>query len=126
MSRPLYVMRERFERLRSIRGAHSRRCPPRVGSSSIRVNRSLTVPLLCSLRWCGFQVEGAYQIEGGITQGQAFDTGPQVDDVAFLATGGVEAVEDALLQMHAEGTATGVATVERAGATTLGSAAAQA
>src|SRR6266446_2121972 len=80
MSRPLYVMRERFERLRSIRGAHSRRCPPRVGSSSIRVNRSLTVPLLCSLRWCGFQVEGAYQIEGGITQGQAFDTGPQVDD----------------------------------------------
>src|SRR5260370_32917473 len=126
MSSPVSVMTEGGAVEQAI-AARTRPTDPRgVGSWYVHANRSLTVPLLCSLRWCGFQVEGAYQIEGGITQGQALDTGPQVDDVAFLGARRVEALKDAVVEMHAEGAAASVAPVERASATALATAAAPA
>ena len=53
------------------------------------------------------------------------DTGPQVNHVALGAAGLVEAVEDALLQVDAEGSATGVAAVDGTSAALLWAPAAQ-
>ena len=80
-------------------------------------NRSLTLPLLCCGR--GFEVERADQVEGGIAQGHHLDTGPEVNDVALLAAGGVEAVEDVVAEVDAEGAAAAVAAMNRAGAAAL-------
>src|SRR5215471_12539631 len=81
------------------------------------VNRALTVPLLWS--WSGFEVEGLHEIKSGMTKGHTANTGPQIDDVAFLAAVGVEAVENVLFQVDAEGSATAVAAVDRAGTAAL-------
>src|SRR5262245_1685742 len=45
--------------------------------------------------------------------------GPQVDDVALLATAGVEAVEGVAVQVDAEGAAASIAAVDRAGTALL-------
>src|SRR5262245_35861142 len=84
----------------------------------------LTVPLLCS-RGSGLQVEGADQVEGGIAEGHAVDTGPQVKDVSLPAALPGEAVKDVLLQVDAEALAAGVAAVDRARAASLRAPAAQ-
>ena len=49
--------------------------------------------------------------------------GPEVDHVAFLASGSVETVEDVFLEVDAEGLSAAVAAVERAGPFTLRAAA---
>jgi hypothetical protein len=54
------------------------------------------------------------------------DTGPQVDDISFLAAGLVMAAEDVVREMDAEALATGVAAVDGTGAAFLWAAAAQA
>jgi hypothetical protein len=88
-------------------------------------NFSLTVPLLGSGRR-GFEAEGGDEIEGGLAQGHAGDGGPQIDEVALLAAGVVEALEDVLFQVDAESFAPAVAAVQRTRATALGAAATQA
>src|SRR5947209_18956354 len=124
MSRPLYLMRQgemgkRRIGARTESGSARQRCFRRRA-----FHRSLTLPLLCS--GCRFEIEGADQVEGGFAQGHALDTGPEVNDVALLAAGGVEAVEDVVGQLDAEGAAAAVATVEGTGATALWAAAPQA
>src|SRR5262245_14283695 len=54
-----------------------------------------------------------------MTEGQAVDHGPQVNHVAFLGAGGVEALEDIRVQMDAEALAPPIAAVQRTGATAL-------
>ena len=85
-------------------------------------NRSLTVPLLC---WgCGFEIEEFHQFQGGVAQFQAFDGGPQVDDVALDGALGIEALEDVFFKMDTEGASLALA-VHRTGPTPLTPAAAQ-
>ena len=67
-----------------------------------------------------------HEIEGGFTQGQAVEGGPQVNDVALFGAGGVEALEDVVAQMDAEALTAAIAAVQRAGATALQSAPLQA
>jgi hypothetical protein len=52
------------------------------------------------------------KVEGRVAQGHALDTGSEVDDVAFLAAGGVEAGKDVVAEVDAEGAAAGVAAVD--------------
>jgi hypothetical protein len=85
-------------------------------------NRSLTVPLLCC--GCGFEVEECHQFQGGISQFQAFDGGPQVDDVPLDGALGIEALEDVFFKMDTEGASLALA-VHRAVPTPLAAAAAQ-
>src|SRR5713226_2711649 len=67
------------------------------GGVALLLDRSLTVPLLC---WgCGLEVEGGHEVEGGLAQFQAFDRGPQVDDVALNGAVGMEALEDVFFKM---------------------------
>ena len=73
-----------------------------------------------------FEIEGADQVEGGFAQGHPLDTGPEVDDVALLAAGGVEAVEDVVGQVDAERAAAAVATMDGTGSTALRAAAPEA
>src|SRR5260370_26430356 len=77
------------------------RTPRTLGRGTFIVNRSLTVPLLCCGR--GFEVEESHQFQGGITQFQAFDGGPQVDDVALDGALGIEALEDVFSKVDTEG-----------------------
>src|SRR5262249_34652548 len=125
MSSPVAVMTVRCERLASM----GRRAPDDSTVSGVcgtlTVNRPLTVPLLCSLCGCGFEVEGTDQVECGGAERHTTNTCPQINHVTFLGTSGVEAVEDVLFQVHAEGTAAAVAAVDRAGAAALRTAAAQ-
>src|SRR5258708_28420503 len=85
----------------------------------------LTVPLLCSARGSRFKVEGENQIDGGAAQVQVVQGRPQVHHVALLAAPLVEALEDVVLEVHAERAAAAVALVDRTGAAPLRSAAAQ-
>src|SRR5262245_25286034 len=87
------------------------------------VNSSSTVPLLCCRR--GFEVEGVHEVEGGFTQTQLMQCGPQVDDVALALAVGIEALELAQRQVDAEGSAPAIATMDRAGAASLRTAAFQ-
>jgi hypothetical protein len=77
------------------------RAPRTLGRGAFLFNRSLTVPLLCC--GCGFEVEERHQLQGGITQLQSFDRGPQVDDVALDGALGIEALEDVFFQVDTEG-----------------------
>lgn len=52
----------------------------RVGFRSL--NRALTVPLLCSFRCSGFEIEDARQLQGGLAQGLVVQRRPQIDHVA--------------------------------------------
>ena len=102
-----------------VHGRRARRvylCKGGVGGSLIS-----TVPLLGSLP--RFEIERADQVERGGAERHATDTGPQVDHIAFLAAAGVKAVKDVLFQVHAEGAATTIAAVDRAGPAALGAAA---
>src|SRR6516165_11793655 len=110
-------MTVRFERLL----LHSPRARTAVaeGASASRkttyTEPCLTVPLLC---WRGgLELEGCDQIHGGLTQAQAVQRGPQVDDVALVAARLVEALEDVVAEVDAEGASAGVAAVDRTGAT---------
>jgi len=71
-------------------------------------------------------MERADQVEGGFAQRHPLDTGPEVDDVALLAAGGVEAVEGVVGQVDAERAAAAVATMDGTGSTALRATAAEA
>src|SRR5262249_45656456 len=75
-------------------------------------NRSSTLPLLCS--WSRFEVEGVHQVECCLAQILVVECGPQVDHVALLLTGGVEAMEHVGRVIHAERAATSVGAMDRA------------
>ena len=66
-----------------------------------------------------FQVERLHQVQRRLAQAQVMQLGPQVDDIAVLAARLVEAVEDVVIQVDAEGAAAGIAAVERAGTAAL-------
>src|SRR5262245_37219728 len=109
-------MTERWDGFENILGAQGGRVSgeERVESTW---NRSLTVPLLCCR--CGFEVEGVHEVEGGFAQTQLMQCGPQVDHVALALAVGIEALELVQHQVHAEGSAPAIATMDRAGAASL-------
>src|SRR5262249_20871013 len=90
------------------------------------LQRRLTVPLLCSPGCRRLEVEGLHQVERGLAQVQVVQGGPQVDDVALLLAARIEAVEDVLVEVDAEGAAAAVAAVGRARAAPLGTGALEA
>jgi hypothetical protein len=71
-----------------------------------------------------FEVEECQEFQGGITQFQAFDRGPQVDDVALDGALGIEALEDVFFQVDTEGASLALA-VHGTGPTPLAAPAAQ-
>ena len=68
MSTPFYLMKARCERCWGQSGAHFGRGSVAEFQADGVGHRSLTVPLLWSLARCRFQVEGADQVERGVTQ----------------------------------------------------------
>ena len=88
----------------------------------VLINRSLTVPLLCY--GCAFEVKKGDEFQGGITQFQAFERGPQVNDVALDGAVGIEALEDVLFQVDTEGASLALA-MDGTGPTPLAAPAAQ-
>ena len=69
-------------------------------------------------------MEGLDQVQGGMSEGHAVQGSPEVDDVALLGAGGIEALEDVLAQVDAEGAAACVAAVDGTGPAPLQAAAA--
>src|SRR5947209_10226291 len=124
MSSLLYLMRQGEKGKRCIGARTGRRPAQQRFCRRLTVNRSLTLPLLCS--GCRFEIEPADQVEGGLAQRHPLDTGPEVNDVALLAAGGVEAVEDVVGQVDAERAAAAVATMDGTGTAALGAAAPEA
>ena len=85
-------------------------------------NRALTFPLLC--HGCAFEVKKCHEFESGITRFQAFDRGPQVDDVALDGALGIEALKDVVFQVDTEGASLALA-VHGTGSTPLATSATQ-
>src|ERR1035438_4690135 len=79
----------------------------------------LTVPLLCCLRWRGFECKRAHEVQRRLTQVLVMQRGPQIDHVSLLLTARAEALEDVVIEVHAEGSATAVRAMDWAGATLL-------
>ena len=59
------------------------------------------MPLLCC--GCGFEVEECHQFEGGSALFQAFECGPEVNNVPFDGALRIEALEEIFFQVDAEG-----------------------
>src|SRR5262245_29509625 len=72
-------------------GGRSRCC-------ALRQPCPLTFPLLCSVAGGWLEVEGAHQVQRGITQLEVVQRRPQVDDVPLLATACLKTVEHVLLE----------------------------
>ena len=125
MSIPVSVMTGVENGWSSVAGAHGGRPRPVGRLRLIRRQPFLTVPLLCSVAWSGFQSKRMHQVERRLAQGQSLDARPQVDDVALLTALLVEALEDVVVQVHAERPAAGVAAMKGTGAAALRVAAAQ-
>src|SRR5258708_6887660 len=111
MSSPVYLMTARLDgflwrsrRAPTAAPGHRCFCCP---DETVR----LTVPLLCSPGRRRFQSERVDQVHGGRAQGQLVQRCPQVDDVPLLLAGGVEAVEDVVVQIDTEGSTPGNAKV---------------
>src|SRR6187402_2300166 len=112
MSRPVFVMTGRTV-LMPRRGAHGGRVQrPAPDYWWASLAPFLTVPLLCCRAGDGFEAKGLHQVEGRVAQGQPLDGGPQVDHVALAAALPGEALEDVVVQVHAEGAAARVAAVD--------------
>jgi len=79
----------------------------------------LTVPLLCSLRWRGFECKRAHEVQRCLTQILVMQRGPQIDHVSLLLTAGAEALKGVVIEVHAEGAATTVRAMDWAGAAHL-------
>src|SRR5262245_11970918 len=84
-----------------------------------------TVPLLCSSARARLQVKRPHQVQRRLSQGQATHRRPQVEDVPLLPTLRLEALEHVLHQIHAERLPSSVAAMNRTGAATLQTTAAQ-
>src|SRR5215471_11075592 len=119
MSRSVFRMTARCERLEAWRGRRENVPCKRWSVRIAYVERALTVPLPCSWCGCGFEVEGTDEVEGGFAERHALDTGPQINHVTFFGASSIEAVEDVLVQVDAEGSAAAIAAVDRAGAAAL-------
>src|SRR5271166_1351846 len=79
----------------------------------------LTVPLPCSLRRRGFECKRVYEVQRRLTQILVMQRGPQIDHVALLLAPGAEALEDVVIEVHAEGAAMTVRAMDGAGAAFL-------
>ena len=79
----------------------------------------LTVPLLCWLRWRGFECKCVHEVQRRLTQVLVMQRGPQIDHVSLLLATGAEALEDVVIEVHAEGAATTVRAMDWAGAALL-------
>src|SRR5262245_57889916 len=110
MSSPVYMMTNGFcfELTIAARTASAGRSADIHGRMKSTV--PLTVPLLCS--GGGFEGEGLHEVECGVAQRQAAHGGPQVDDVALGGAAGVEALEDVIAEVDAEGAAAAVAAMD--------------
>src|SRR6516165_7665046 len=102
MSRPVYVMTERFDGL----CFHPRRAPAVhavVGLFSVRCSLwqriNLTVRLLCSVCRRRLQVERPHQVHGGFTHAHLLDGCPEVDHVALLLAARLETMEPSALPL---------------------------
>src|SRR5262249_61752903 len=80
----------------------------------LTLNHSLTVPLLCSGAGCRFQPERLHQVQRRLPQRPPVNRRPQVDYIPLLPAVLVKAMENILLQVHAEGAAPGVAAMQPA------------
>ena len=79
----------------------------------------LTVPLLCWFRWRGFESKRVHEVQRRLTQILVMQRGPQIDHVSLLLATGAEALEDVVIEVHAEGAAMTVRAMDGAGATAL-------
>src|SRR6516164_8127748 len=100
MSSPVSVMTAGKNSSALVFGAHSER----PGSESVffsfsALKRSLTVPLLCSVRQTRLQPKGPHQVHGRLAQRQAVQRRPQVEDIVLVAVLLVEALKDLRIQI---------------------------
>src|ERR1019366_5919602 len=79
----------------------------------------LTVPLLCWLRWRRFESKRTHEVQRRLAQILVMQRGPQIDHVSLLLTARAEALEDVVIEVHAEGAATTVRAMDWAGAALL-------
>ena len=79
----------------------------------------LTFPLLCCLARRRFEGKRTHEVQGRLTQILGMQRGPQVDHVALLLATGAEALEDVVVEVHAEGAAMAVRAMDGAGTALL-------
>src|SRR5262249_49037834 len=111
MSSPVYVMTHGQTADTTDSGAHGERRG--AASRFVAARRQPCLTVASSLFGGGFEVEGLHQVESGIAEGQALDSGPQVDDVSLLGAVGVVAAKDVVAEVHAEALTAAVAAMER-------------